>query len=457
MRKAENDWLDHIKQLSKLLVLLWASGLSQGAGYNTAFADDKNTYWLHGSWVNLRSEPNRTAAIQGNLTANTPVLVEKRSDSWCLVRSKNKDAGKASDKNSDTGYVPCNLIGTAPLTLKQLTGADVPSENALPRAFWVAPSVRRFVAYGRFLNAWMLNDEQRAKQERTQAPVRFVVPEFEAMKKELVQAARNDLPNLDNELRRFKARTLQPISENSDQYIPPANELQEWLETFNLKSILPPAKKSLFERHSQALVGAEANPDTLMALSKKPATISFTGKPAWLNGAARSIWDIRSVQVNYGAPLFAHPITASGSLGLIQINANTVTQDADEAGCQLGYPALPSGSVSSAYAKLKELKDPLLVLYVATALDNKKLEVIKQKLNLTVSDNPERRNERAKARNVNLYHIDLNQDKYADVAVLEWSELGTVSGEQHLARLVFLNIAGEWWFVDYQAFNECAC
>jgi hypothetical protein len=149
-------------------------------------AESADSRWVHGSWVNVRSAASSKGDVVARLTANTPVTMLTDQGEWCEISAKTPEVH---------GFMACKLLGNKPLLLSDVGTAPPYGSKADPRysptrAFWIAPSVARLGAAAEFFWTTMLSDAQRKAErpddlvvmDQRTAPVRFPIPEFDAMK-----------------------------------------------------------------------------------------------------------------------------------------------------------------------------------------------------------------------------------------------------------------------------------
>lgn len=137
-----------------------------GAGFGCVQAA-ATPQFVHGAWVNVRQAPNARAAVLDHVNTNDPVLVTARQGDWCAIRYGEDRGGDLRE-----GFVSCRLLGGRRLTLDD--AADNPA-----RAFWIAPSLTRLLAYGAAFKPLAQPDDLSGSAERYGATFRRV-PEFNA-------------------------------------------------------------------------------------------------------------------------------------------------------------------------------------------------------------------------------------------------------------------------------------
>lgn len=409
--------------------------------------------WVQSSWVVLRNAPAKEAKIVANLVTNTAVSVEQRKDEWCLVNT----VPAAADPllKPAKGYVACNTLGARKLTLADVFAPGKDGTMAPDREkqlFWIAPSLGRFTEVGTHLNYSSLSAEQASREKSTRTPVRFEIPEFEAMKKRLIQGV---VPLAEQELSRVNVNTFKSINSIPGWYI--NSEVVNHVKTFNPQKNLPSIKPSLFKRHADVLLSGEGSPDAISIMLGQPNSVKFSGKPEWIMGqhdeGVSAFWDIRRIDVKYAHPVALHSISHTGFVSARMIQANVIMAYSASSGCTEGYPPLPDGQAVTGYPRIKDY--PLVSFFVPRLLAVKKNDVISRKAQVVVHSDPYSGPKNPLPWSVLVHTLDLDQDGVPDLAIMEWSSPGFISGAMSSQRYQFVNVAGEWWFAGYESFGEC--
>lgn len=410
-----------------------------------AYAGTTDARWVQTAWQEVRDKPNSTAAIVAHWPANTTVSLGKQEGEWC----------QAKPETGEIGFVPCKVLGATPLTLQMLNdrrraGAERDDMEAL--SFWVAPSVKRFAQAGINMNWHRLTAQQKEREERSQQPVRFSLPEFEAMKQRLRQGV---VPRMEEETTRIDIETF--ISAGP---LPPWFDRQGYLKRFLTPNLLPVAKSSLFRRHTDVLSAFDNYgdaTDAIIAMQGQPATIRYAGKPVWVTGhhdaGVESIWDIGHVDVRYARPAFLLAISYEGFIEARTIAGSRVGGSDYDDGCAEGYPTLPVGDFVPGWPRLKH--DRLMALYLSALPPNKKVDVLTRKKQVAIPENDYSDNAPSKLTNVLVRSIDLDQDGIADLSVMELPENGPVSEMLNQHRYFFVNVNGRWWYTGEEVLAEC--
>ena len=402
--------------------------------------------FVHGSWINVRAEPAGNAPVHTHWSANTAVKVHEKSGDWC----------HAGTDDAAIGWVGCKLLGAKPLTLaglQMLDSAGAPQPDAAARAFWVAPSVGRFVAMGQAFNYQALSAEQREREQRTQKPIRFPIPEFDAAKERLTRGV---LPRIEQELARVDVASWKSMG-----------ELQTWRTDENASSQvrqldparhLPKPRPSLFGKHSDIALLNESTTDVLIAVSHKAPKIGFRGKPEWVQGhhdeGVWGIWDVREVHVRFAQPLVQHVVARNGLVGATGVAEQTAATSSPAEGCAEGFTPLLAGKPMSGWPKPKE--DARLVAFLLPqALALKSVDISSRKARASFRTESYSPWIEPTQQDIVIHAIDLNADGAPDLAMIEWLETGVISALPRSTRLEFVNIAGRWWFTGGELYGEC--
>lgn len=280
-------------------------------------------HFIHGSWVNVRDAGANTARAIEQLTTNTPVDVTARQGDWCALRY---GAGKA-------GFVACNLLGTKPLTLADAAGNPA-------RAFWIAPSPNRLVAYGRSLTPPpALRLEALKKTLQYGDTVRFPpIAEFEAAKKLMKAGA-----PLDAALEITRAKPADPLVALQGYKLRPA-----------------PIKRSLFRAHASVALVSEQDADGLAAVAGSRVSLTPSGLPtAWYSRhmgpeieGLTGFWDVGRAVLAFEPTMTLYSVAANGLVGASAVRALPFEVGGEGHYCGAHYPgkSLPlADAVASEY------------------------------------------------------------------------------------------------------------
>lgn len=153
-----------------------------------------STAYVQASIANLRAQPNPGAPVVALPATNSPVRLIANNGEWCEVEllPGGYSVPMAGSATARRGFLVCGLLTAQPITLAtaeaRLASGKLDGKTALDwysRAFWIAPSVGRWVRVGVALEQTLLDDEARNRQYTETKPIRFKVPEFDAMKQRL--------------------------------------------------------------------------------------------------------------------------------------------------------------------------------------------------------------------------------------------------------------------------------
>lgn len=422
--------------------------------------------WVHGSWVNLRAEPNAKAKVMTRLTANTRVAVLADGGEWCKV---------AAEAASTKGFMTCKLLGRQPLQLAEVeseTRDGAPNPQYSPtRAFWISPSVGRLGVAGGYFWTTMLSARQRARevhrdgeeaegaqlftQETAPEIVRFPIPEFDAMKalmrKGVVEPPeRRPVPIRLSEL----TGSVRPNSSQSGTIVSGI-----WFDdgAMSLLAQIKPAppKPSYFKRHEE-LASRLATVEQISAQFGIKVQMEVLDGPKWVwprhggDAYVAGIWDVGSFKLKLEKPVVEYTI---GRQGLASAAAWVpVVEDdlASESGCgdDLRYTRHGENPLRG----YPVVKDPLAVFYTPSALPFKKVAITKY-AKRTISAGQDHSNGLTL---IVMYEIDLDADGIADLSVWEGMPRATSEANDLAARLVLANIAGDWFLVEQTSYTECS-
>ncbi|XVJ68244.1 MAG: hypothetical protein HEQ39_00250 [Rhizobacter sp.] len=396
----------------------------------------------------MRAEPDKSSKVLANWVTNLPVLLLQRSGAWCQIRNP----------EHLIGWVACEFLGQEALTLKALlqtdpiTGSYLPSVEA--RSFWVAPSIYRFAQVGRSLNYSALSAEQQERERNTQRPIRFPIPEFEAMKQRLATGV---LPRIEQEVARLNLLTWTSFDDIDVTKI--GADRIEHLKSMTPLQHLPPAKRSLFRQHADVVMHNEPSIDAAASMLGKPSKVSFHGKAQWVQGrhseGVSSFWDVREVRIHYADPVVLHAVSRHALIGARKIETASVIAPSSDEGCSEGYGGLPEGYPLPGFARIKD-QDRLLGFFLPQALPRAKVDITSVKRQSVFRIDANSTHQDPKLQRFVVHSVDLNQDGIADMAVIEWQAPAFVSEQLQSNRYEFLNIAGQWWYTGFVFYAECS-
>lgn len=404
--------------------------------------------WVQGSWVNLRSAPATSASVKSQLTTNTALQVTAKDGDWCAVRV----ASPATD-----GYVNCSLLGNEPLTLAK--AKDQPG-----RAFWVAPSVQRLVAYGALLRAGPAYKRMYEKLQDGEVARIAPLPEFDAAK-------------------RLMAAGITPAAEtevNRGNAIPNAEMAYAHL-------IKPtPIKPSLFRTHSDVLTMAEANADSLAAVAKSKITVKPTVAPTGyvmrhegpeISGIS-GFGDIGDMELHFSPHILVYYLLPNGLLSAATLSKQTVA-GTPEYGATCGI-TFNNGGVGSPvgigsadltvqpvrdFARVPESMMPMAAFVTAKPLSVRKLSIKSRAARLSTGElfktDPQWKDQTPPSQlltltaKVVLHEVDIDGDRVPDMLIWDLPSLGSMSGAVNLSRAWYLNIGGQWYAAGTMYDQEC--
>jgi hypothetical protein len=400
--------------------------------------------WVQGTWVNLRNTAGPSATVKGQLTTNTLVQVTAREGEWCAVRV----AATSSD-----GYLHCSLIAAAPLSLAQ--AKDQPG-----RAFWIAPSASRLMAYGavlrkgaayqRMYNA--LNDGETARIPP--------LPEFDAAKRLMAAGV---TPHVDTEINRGSS-------------VAPKD-----MEFFNLLKPTP-IQSSYFKAHGDIVLLLEGSGDSLAAVARSKialkATLAPTGYVERHMGPEISgisgFGDVGDAELHFSPLVLVYALMPNGLLTGAYLSKQVLpgTPEYGE-GCGMTYLGNGIGSpVGDGALDMKAApgfpRAPESIVWMASFVTAKPLPTKKLTIRsraARVKDLPQPPQDSGNngpqssvpmaIPKVVLHEVDFDADGVADILVWDAPSIGGMSGGFNLRRAWYLNINGKWYPAGAMDDQEC--
>jgi hypothetical protein len=149
----------------------------------TTGAQAAQLHYVQASRASLRAQASAGASVLGYVTTNTELRIVSRAGDWCDVEVQ---------AAQQRGFISCALLSEQKLTLeaidsklKDSTLSAKEQLNWTARAFWVAPSLARWVAAGKALEAANLSDALKLREAQEQKALRPRNAEFDAMKQTL--------------------------------------------------------------------------------------------------------------------------------------------------------------------------------------------------------------------------------------------------------------------------------
>ncbi len=385
--------------------------------------------WIHGSLVNVRQTPQPGAAVLVQWPTNTPVTLVRQHEAFCEIEGP----------KGQRGFVACALLGDRPLSLKDLPdlnkGDGTLNVDVLARAFWITPSLQRWIDYGVRLNTAMLNADQLKQQATTRKPIRWRAPEFEAMKQLMSSGV---VPALEHQIHWV------PVEPPPDRYWG-WTEIA-WVQALLEQKLLPPAKPSLFRAPGDVLVAADASIDALAAMTGKQMQVRVLRGPVYSGGnlehGVDGFWDVGAVRTQLAQPVYLHAVSAKGLLGAYSRDSEQLEVGGrfGEQECSWGFPNY--AAEAKAIPGYTKVTNPIASFYVPRPLPARNVKVTSRALPVGPRD----------VRWV-LREVDLDSDGSADLVV--WSEQGGQAEYSHHVRAYFVNLDGTWWLAGYDQESKC--
>ena len=406
--------------------------------------------WVLGSWVNLRATAAANGDIVDRLVVNTEVALLGRQRNWCEVTAR-----------------PEVLAEVGAPTLE----ADKPNPRySAPRAFWLAPSMVRLQAAGDHFWAVLLTEAQRAKERPRQvddkgnvipdydkrpAPVRYAIPEFEAMKdlmKRGVVAATERKPVLVRwaELQQAVANSVNgSIQLSGGRWVP------DGVGPMVRHARLNAARPSFFQRETD-LAPAASHVESLSAQFGIVERLKVLGGPKWVHMRheepyVRGNWDLGSFEITLDKPVLEYAVGRKGLAGLREWAPSWKHDVSEDVTCNAGLNLVPRATRT--LADYPQVKDPLVWLHVAKPIAFKKVRVTTSARKLAPT--PKEQEERSAYTTIFMHDIDIDGDGVPDLAVWEGMRRDGNGGDTLGVRVVFANIGGEWFLLDADYLTEC--
>ncbi|MGC3981117.1 MAG: SH3 domain-containing protein [Steroidobacteraceae bacterium] len=429
-----------MKIVNRSSYFLMASVFGLAVGCAKAHAEDA---WVRGGWINLRDAADVTAPIRAQLPANTQVQITERKGEWCAVRMP----------NGLDGYIRCDLLAGAPLTLREAAGNSA-------KSFWVAPSVAGLIEYGALLRTGEAYNRMYAGLQDGEVAKINALPEFDAAKRLMAEGV---VPKVEMEINRGK-----PIDPESMPY-------------FNA---VKPAKirSSFFKNHGDVVLRSEGNADSLAAVTHSRLSITVLAPPrgyvlrnegpeiSGINGFG----DVGEAEVRFAPKILLYSLLSNGLVSAEYLSAQKLaSNDGDDSFCGTNYAGTSIGSPisdSSGMLVTTPAKDfppvPQSVLLMASfvtakPLPSKKLNIKSRAARITNPQSPE--NDSASfdssvamtISKVVLHEIDIDADGVADMLAWDNTGIDSILGEYYVDRAWYLNINGRWYAAGQTQYGEC--
>lgn len=417
-----------------VIFLLLASPLAWG---------DSASRYVNASRLPLRASASSTANAVGYVTTSQSVRLIASQGEWCEVEGGTPAAH---------GYCLCKYLAATPLSMaeitKQLAKPKLPPREQLDwesRAFWVQPSLQRWVDIGKSLEKVHLSPETLNKEIAQTKPLRFKVPEFEAMKRRLEQGIVS--PPL--------ASLTFNASDIYDGYLAQALK----------RASLPRIKPSYFTDDAVfALPGQPFNlemaqfngialVDALSGFHKTPFRVHFN-RPAYYAGLnlprgqtgfiktagpldiIAGTWDVGALTANFDTPARLNGITLRGRATAIDVAA--VGVDFNSGSCIGNGLTLDTRPVK----QMPPWQDTLVAWVGKPALP--RVATVKTR----------RLNGKDQYNRLEIHDIDLNGDGVVDFSVWNGRYEPQISADG-LWQAVFANVDGKWRLMAYEQDADC--
>lgn len=422
--------------------------------------------WIQGSWVNLRATATADGTIVDRLIVNTEVVLLSRQGNWCEVTAKKPEV---------RGFVACSLLGTQAVSLAEVGSPTMTEDKPNPhysaqRSFWLAPSMRRLLEAGENFWSAMLTREQQEKERpgwfsvaysgKQPAPVRYAIPEFEAMKdvmKAGIVAAPERRPML-VPWAELKQRVAASVDEQyASIYLSSGQWVPDGVASIVRVARLNPVRPSFFQ-HQGELAPAASDVEALSAQFGIVERLKVLSGPKWVHPRHNDpfvggSWDVGSFEVTLEKRVFEYAI---GRKGLAELREAAIAWKFDvgaEEWCSEGFNLTPRAAARSlpGYPRVKQ---PLVWLHVAKPIPVKKVHITTAARKLTTQPNEEQG--RNAFTTVFMHDVDIEGDGVPDLTVWEGMQREGSGGDMLGVRVVFANIGGQWFLLDSDYFAECS-
>ncbi len=429
------------------------------------------TRYLQAARVNLRMAASTTSASLALLPINTPLKLLGEAGSWCQVETlRVSDATLSAAPGpintgaiGTKGYVLCNVLALQPNTLAQVD-MQLADDKLSParlidfrsRAFWLAPSLTRWAAFGTALEQ-NLTEAQRYRSAETGAgPIRPRSAEFDAMKALLAKGT--------------VTPAVPSAAVATAAAVNPATPVTGQGGTGQGgRVVLPEAKPSFFNRTNfQTLLpsgwienGGGQNPtpdetgktalswgidgdqfamlDDLAARVNARITVTVTGESYYDRGDSLvGVWDVGALQLALSNPVQIATVRPNGQVTALA--AQTLQYAIG------GNSCIGSGALSiTAPARPKGVRGmgDFLLAWVGRMPPTSQVQVTSRQLNgKTMWDK------------LLVHQVDVDGDGHADFLVQEGRYKPQISA-LGLWKTVHVNIAGSWHLVYSAQDADC--
>ncbi|OYT88825.1 MAG: hypothetical protein CFE43_20505 [Burkholderiales bacterium PBB3] len=429
------------------------------AGYAHAESEER---WVIGSFVNVRSAPNAKASVVDHVTANTQVKYVGLSERFC-------DIQYAVNKR---GFVSCELIGSRALSLEEVEDQSRPTYSPA-RAFWIQPSVERLFKAGSYFDQTMLSKVQRDIESSYvsggifSAPApeikRFRLPEFEAMKARMAQAAiaGRALAPVSLAIHQDPPKVLGSVESQEKVGVDPREGMAKYAQSNSLLGVELPSVKASYFKKLEDLGAPSAGTEQLSAQFGIQRTMRVLGSPTWggtsntgptLEGA----WDIGEIEVRLVDPLFELAIDSKGQTSVGKTFAITRRiHGGDE--CRGSFLAWEPEQMLPRY---KKLTNP--IVFIRLAAEPKLGVAIVRTAQKKLTNVQRESNDPYPLVTSSTTSIDLDKDGVPDVVVWEAANYFGMNGpafdlDMYRTKEIYVNINGQWFILDTDSEHACGC
>jgi hypothetical protein len=451
--------------------------------------DSAKESWIIGSYVNVRSQPSRSAEIVEHLVANTPVNLLSQQEDFCEI----------TWGNNRHGFLACKLLGDKVLRIEDIGAKPKFNEKPNPqysplRAFWIEPTVERLFDAGEHFRKVMMPAEQlRAEncfwegcfdegskrsamlvaendQRGSYVFKRFSIPEFDAMKKLMADGiiaphSQYALPTAWKKIQTIIKNPDASYTEKArDKFnrITPHLWLSEPLDYIIMfKKVSLSKSKPSFFKNVDEIGRPSAGAEELSAQYQIPHKTIVLDKPMWggdnnsypiLMGA----WDIGKMESRLTRSVYEVAIGIDGTVSIGETDAATQRLRNEET-CD---GAFELGSSKNSLPGYKQVKQPWIFFRLATlpTLTKAKVTIKKFSSNVDKINGTGLINITTLLRgNQTTARVDLDADGVDDLFVWDDGGNGIDDLGYERKRLIFANVAGQWYLLDTDDEHACGC
>ncbi len=427
-----------------------------------------STAFVQASNANLRAQALAGAAVLDKPVVNTAFKLLGKAGDWCEVETiPPAGLGVAGPADRQRGFIACGLLSSQKLTLPTID-AQIARNGSDPkalldwyaRAFWVAPSLVRWERVGVALQNALLDQQTLSKEIEGQQPLRFTVPEFEAMKQRLaagiavapgatvpVQAPTLEhsdrLPGtLQSALSRIRmpAIRLSLFGKNEAPVIVPGAKYGTGTsQTLDLIDALSASNGVAFKTEVTAPASYALRPDTsVFAASSSWRFINAAGAMDVIMG----IWDVGGLKIAFDRNVALYGVTAQGK---------PAAQLIKEVRISIGYDSACSYSSSRV-----EMKTAPAIGYApqSSALVGWAGKPMPGGTSAVAQIKSRRFDGESEYDLVISHEIDLDHDGIVDFLVWQGRYQPQISAEG-VWEAVFVNVDGQWRLSGYNEDADC--